>query len=269
MSGTTDIHPTAIVDPGARLGAGVLVGPYCVIGAKVELGDGCRLRNHVTLEGPATIGADNVFYPYASIGQQTQDLKYRGEPTGLSIGDGNTFREFVTVHRGTAPGSCTRIGCLCNFLAYSHIAHDCVVGDGVIFSNNGTIAGHVEIGNHAVIGGLTAVHQYCRIGRHAITGGCSKIVQDVPPFMIADGNPAVVRGVNQVGLERHGFSEESVRGLREAYRLLYRSKLNVKQAVEEMRKTLWGVAEIEQLVAFIESSGRGIIRRPVRGGEGS
>ena len=152
------------------------------------------------------------FYAYASIGQQTQDLKYRGEPTYLRIGDGNTFREFVTVHRGTAPGSWTRIGNRGNFLAYSHVAHDCMVGDGVIFSNNGTIGGHVEVEDYAVIGGLTAVHQYCRIGRHAITGGCSKIVQDVPPFMIADGNPARVRGINQVGLERHGFD----RGEREA-----------------------------------------------------
>ena len=266
MSGT-DIHPTAIVDPGARLGTGVRIGPYCVIGGKVEVGDGCRLQHHVTIEGPSIIGAENVFYAYASIGQQTQDLKYQGEPTYLRVGEGNTFREFVTVHRGTAPESCTRIGSRGNFLAYSHVAHDCVVGDAVIFSNNGTIAGHVEVGDCAVIGGLTAVHQYCRIGRHAITGGCSKIVQDVPPFMIADGNPARVRGVNQVGLERHGFADESVRRLREAYRLLYRSKKNVKQAVEEIRNTLWGAAEIEQLVAFIESSGRGIIRRPVRGGE--
>ena len=263
----TEIHPTAIVDAGARLGADVRVGPYCVIGAEVEVGDGCRLQHHVTLEGPSTMGAENVFYAYASIGQQSQDLKYRGEPTHLRIGDGNTFREFVTVHRGTAPESYTRVGSRGNFLAYSHVAHDCVVGDGVIFSNNGTIAGHVEVEDYAVIGGLTAVHQYCRIGRHAITGGCSKIVQDVPPFMIADGNPARVRGVNQIGLERHGFGEESVRRLREAYRLLYRSKMNVKQAVEEIRKTLWGAAEIEQLVGFIESSGRGIIRRPVRGGE--
>ncbi len=263
----TDIHPTAIVDPGARLGTGVRIGPYCVLGGHVEVGDGCRLQHHVTIEGPSVIGAGNVFYACASIGQQSQDLKYRGEPTHLRIGDGNTFREFVTVHRGTAPDSCTRVGNRGNFLAYSHVAHDCLVGDGVIFSNNGTIAGHVEVQDHAVIGGLTAVHQYCRIGRHAITGGCSKIVQDVPPFMIADGNPARVRGVNQIGLERHGFAEESVRRLREAYRLLYRSKMNVKQAVDEIRKTLWGAAEIEQLVDFIENSGRGIIRRPVRGGE--
>ena len=195
------------------------IGPYCVIAANVEVGDGCRLQNHVTLEGPSTIGAKNVFYAYASIGQQTQDLKYRGEPTYLSVGDGNTFRECVTVHRGTAPESYTRIGNLGNYLAYSHVAHDCTVGDGVIFSNNGTIAGHVVVEDYAIIGGLTAVHQGCRIGRHAITGGCSKIVQDVPPFMIADGNPAIVRGINQVGLERHAFDPESVRRLREAYRL--------------------------------------------------
>jgi UDP-N-acetylglucosamine acyltransferase len=264
----SDIHPTAIVEPGARLGSGVIIGPYCVISAKAELGPGCRLQHHVTIAGPSVIGADNVFYACASIGQQTQDLKYQGEPTHLRVGDGNTFREFVTVHRGTAPDSCTVIGNRGNFLAYSHVAHDCVVGDGVIFSNNGTIAGHVHVHDFAVIGGLTAIHQYCRIGRHAITGGCSKIVQDVPPFMIADGNPAVVRGVNQIGLERHGFAAESVRRLREAYRLLYRSKLNVKQAVEEIRNTLGDAAEIVQLLDFIESSSRGIIRRPPRGGGG-
>lgn len=261
----TEIHPTAIVDPGARLGAGVHIGPYCVIGPGVELGEGCRLQHHVTLAGPAIIGPRNVFFSFASIGQQTQDLKYRGEPTRLSIGEGNTFREFVTIHRGTAPEDCTRVGNGGNFLAYSHVAHDCVVGDRVIFSNNGTIAGHVEVEDCAVIGGLTAVHQYCRIGRHAITGGCSKIVQDVPPFMIADGNPALVRGINQVGLERHGFAGEDVRRLREAYRLLYRSKLNVKQAVEEIRNTLAGFPEIDHLIAFIEASRRGIIRRPVKG----
>lgn len=267
MSETT-IHPTAIVDPGARLGAGVQIGPYCVIGPKVEIGDGCRLQNHVTVQGPTTIGARNVFYSCTSIGQQTQDLKYRGEPTYLAIGDGNTFREFVTVHRGTAPDSYTRVGNLGNYLAYSHVAHDCIVGDSVIFSNNGTIAGHVEVEDYAIIGGLTAVHQYCRIGRHAITGGCSKIVQDVPPFMIADGNPALVRGINQVGLERHAFDPESIRKLREAYRLLYRSEYNVKQAVEQIRATLSGTPEIEQLIVFIEASTRGIIRRPVKGADG-
>ncbi|HEX4083381.1 MAG TPA: acyl-ACP--UDP-N-acetylglucosamine O-acyltransferase [Chthoniobacteraceae bacterium] len=264
----SEIHPTAIIDAAARIGADVRIGPYSIIGPDVELGEGCRLQHHVTLQGPAVIGPRNHFYAYASIGQQTQDLKYTGEPTHLQIGGGNTFREFVSVHRGTAPGSWTRIGDGGNFLAYSHVAHDCTVGDGVIFSNNGTIAGHVEVGDHAIIGGLTAIHQFCRIGRHAITGGCSKIVQDVPPFLIADGNPARVRGVNQIGLERHGFPEEAMRRIREAYRLLYRSKLNAQQAVEEIRKTLWGTAEVEQLVTFIETSNRGIIRRPVRGAEG-
>jgi len=263
----SDIHPSAVVDPAARLGAGIRIGPYCVIGPDVQLGDRCTLQHHVTLQGPSIIGSDNRFYAYTSIGQQTQDLKYRGEPTHLHVGDGNTFREFVTVHRATAPGASTRIGNLGNFLAYSHVAHDCIVGNGVIFSNNGTIAGHVQVDDHAVIGGLTAIHQFCRIGRHAITGGCSKIVQDVPPFMIADGNPARVRGINQIGLERHAFPEESVRLLREAYRLLYRSKLNVKQALEAIRKDLSGPPEIEQLVTFIDSSVRGIIRRPLRGGE--
>ncbi len=259
---SAQIHPTALVAPGAKIGADVFIGPYCVIEDGVTLGDGCWLQHHVTLTGLSTIGRGNRFFSFTSIGQQTQDLKYTGEPTCLLIGDNNCFREFVTVHRGTAPNACTRIGNAGNFLAYSHIAHDCVVGDSVIFSNNGTIAGHVEVGDHAVIGGLTAIHQFCRIGRFALTGGCSKIVQDVPPFMIADGNPASVRGINQVGLERHGFSDETIRHLREAYRLLYRSRLNVKQAEEKIRELINGTPEVEQLLDFIASSQRGIIRRP-------
>ena len=204
------------------------MGPYCVIGAGVELGAGCWLQHHVSLTGPSRIGPRNRFFAFTSIGQQTQDLKYAGEPTYLEVGEGNCFREFVTVNRGTAPGASTRIGSRGHFLAYSHVAHDCTVGDGVIFSNNGTIAGHVEVGDHAIIGGLTAVHQFCRIGQHAITGGCSKIVQDVPPFMIADGNPGEVRGYNKVGLERHGFDEEAVRAIKEAYRIIYRSRMNLQ-----------------------------------------
>jgi UDP-N-acetylglucosamine acyltransferase len=254
------IHPTAVVEPSAELGARVTIGPYCVIGRGVILGDGCRLHHHVSLAGPAKIGADNEFYPFSCIGHRTQDLKYRGEPTHLEIGDGNTFREFTTAHRGTDPGSVTRIGTGGNFLAYSHIAHDCVVGDKVIFSNNGTLAGHVEVGDHAIIGGLTAVHQFCRIGSHAITGGCSKIVQDVPPFMIADGNPAEVRSINRVGLERREFSQETIRLIREAFRLIYRSGFNLKQAVEAIRERLDQTDEIRTIVEFVESSQRGIIR---------
>ena len=254
------IHPTAIVDPEAGIGPDVVIGPYCVIGRDVTIGAGCWLQNQVTICGPVKIGAGNRFHSFCSIGQQTQDLKYVGEPTYLEIGDGNCFREFVTVNRATAIGSVTRVGNHGNFLAYSHIAHDCVVEDDVIFSNNGTLAGHVLVQEYAIIGGLTAIHQYCRIGRHAITGGCSKIVQDVPPFLIADGNPAEVRGVNVVGLERRGVPAETIRVLKEAYRILYRAKLNTKQAMEELERSFGDVAEARELIEFIEKSERGIIR---------
>jgi UDP-N-acetylglucosamine acyltransferase len=254
------IHPTAIVDLSAQIGAGSEVGPYCVIGPNVTLGENSWLQHHVTLCGPMRAGARNKFYAYCSIGQQTQDLKYKGEPTYLEIGDENTFREFVTVNRGTTSEGKTRIGSRGNFLAYSHIGHDCDVGDEVVFSNNGTLAGHVHVGDNAVMGGLTAVHQFCRIGRFAITGGCSKIVQDVPPFMIADGNPAEIRGVNSVGLERKGYSSEKVKPIKEAFRLLFRSKYNTGQAIEAIRKELPPSEEINQIVEFIEKNERGIIR---------
>ena len=254
------IHPTAIVDPGAQIGAGSQIGPYCVIGPNVALGEDCWLQHHVTLCGPMRAGARNKFYAYCSIGQQTQDLKYKGEPTYLEIGDENTFREFVTVNRSTTSEGKTRIGNRGNFLAYSHIGHDCTVGDEVVFSNNGTLAGHVEVGDNAVMGGLTAVHQFCRIGRFAITGGCSKIVQDVPPFMIADGNPAEIRGVNSVGLERKGYSAEKIKSIKEAFRLLFRSKCNTQQGIEAIRNELPPSEEINQIVEFIEKTERGIIR---------
>lgn len=254
------IHPTAIVDAKAELGAGTVVGPYCIIGPDVALGENCSLQHHVTLAGPTKAGARNKFYAYCSIGQQTQDLKYAGEPTYLEIGDENTFREFCTVNRSTKADGKTRVGSRGNFLAYSHIGHDCTVGDSVIFSNNGTLAGHVQVGNHAIMGGLTAVHQFCRLGRFAITGGCSKIVQDVPPFMIADGNPAEIRGVNLVGMERNNFPPEAVKAIKEAFRLIYRSKLNTRQAIEAVRKEIEPREEITQIIEFIEASERGIIR---------
>ncbi len=231
------IHPTAIVDPGAEIGSGTIVGPYCVIGANVVIGANCWLQHHVTLQGPMRAGAKNKFYAYCSIGQQTQDLKYAGEPTYLEISDENTFREFVTVNRSTTSDGKTRVGSRGNFLAYSHIGHDCAVGNEVVFSNNGTLAGHVQVGDNAVMGGLTAVHQFCRIGRFAITGGCSKIVQDIPPFMIADGN----------------------QWIKEAFRLIYRSKYNTAQALEAVRKELPQSEEVREIVAFIEKTERGII----------
>jgi UDP-N-acetylglucosamine acyltransferase len=253
------IHPTAIIDSSAQVGAGTEVGAYTVIGPGVAIGANCVIHNHVSIAGPTKIGDGNTFFPYVSVGQRSQDLKYSGEPTYLEIGDNNSFREFCTLNRGTAPGSKTIIGSHGNFLAYSHIAHDCTVGDHVIFSNNGTLAGHVIVEDHAVIGGLSGVHQFCRIGQHAIIGGCTKIVQDVPPFMIADGMPAEIRGINQVGLERRGFDPEVIRTLREAYKLIYRANLNTKQAVAAIREQLAANPQLTALVEFIETSKRGIV----------
>lgn len=253
------IHPTAIVDSTVILDEGCHIGPYCQVGPGVLLGKDCILHSHVVLQGPCAIGAQNIFYPFCSIGQRTQDLKYRGEPTALEIGTSNTFREFVTINRSTTPESKTVIGDHGNFLAYSHIAHDCTVGNHILFSNNGTLAGHVRVEDYAIIGGLTAVHQFCRIGQHAIIGGCSKIVQDVPPFMIADGNPAAIHGINIIGLKRFGFRESEVSMLKKAHRFLYRSKLNLQQALEKLQE-MQPNNNINLLISFVTSSNRGIIR---------
>ena len=263
MNGMTEtcIHPTAIVDPKARLGTGIQVGPYAVIGAEVELGDGCRVGHHATLEGSGKIGPRCEFFPYAAIGFKTQDLKYKGEPTYYEIGEGNTFREFSTVHRGTAPGEKTIIGNENLFLAYSHIAHNCIVGNKTIFSNNATLAGHVVVGDYAVISGLSAVHQFCRIGEHSIIGGCAKIVQDVPPYLIADGNPANLRGVNHVGLERRGFTEADIKALRRAYRILADKTLNFSQAVEKIEVSKDAAnSHVKVLINFMKTTQRGVIR---------
>lgn len=260
------IHPTAIIDPSAVLGEGVEVGPYCVIGPDVALGEGCWLQHHVTILGPSRIGARNRFYAYASIGQQTQDLKYAGEPTYLEIGGDNTFREFCTVNRATMPGDKTIVGSHNHFLAYSHVGHDCVVGDHVIFSNNGTLGGHVVMGNHAIISGLSAVHQFCRIGERSMIGGCAKVVQDVPPFCIVDGNPGVTRGLNLVGLQRAGFSDESIRSLRRVFKALFRKGLNVSQALEELEAEPDKLtAEARVLMEFARATKRGLCPGPRNG----
>ncbi|KAB2644432.1 MAG: acyl-ACP--UDP-N-acetylglucosamine O-acyltransferase [Verrucomicrobia bacterium] len=256
----SSIHSTAIIDSSAKIGSGTRVGPYCVIGSGVVIGEHCTLHNHVTIAGSTTIGAHNEFYPFSSIGQQTQDLKYAEEPTFLEIGHHNCFRECVTVNRATAPHGKTVIGSHGNFLAYAHIAHDCVVGNHVIFSNNGTLAGHVSVEDNVVLGGLSAVHQFCRVGQHAIIGGCTKIVQDVPSFMIADGNPAEVRGINQIGLERHGMSSSEIRDLREAYKIIYRGSLNTAQALEVLHEKYQQSLLVLALIDFISHSKRGIVR---------
>ena len=251
------IHPTAIISPKAHLASDVEIGPFCVIRDGVELGAGCKLESHVTLAGPTKIGARNHFHAYCSIGAQSQDLKYDAEPTYCEIGEGNTFREFCSVNRGTLPGTLTKIGSHNHFLSYVHIAHDCVVGNHVIFSNNGTLAGHVLVEDHVILGGFTAVHQFCRLGRHCITGGCTKVVQDVAPFMLVDGNPAKARGLNLVGLQRHGFSEEEIRALKDAYKTIYMRKLNRAQAIAELESIATDAAVLH-LAAFFKESQRGV-----------
>jgi len=254
------IHPTAIISPNAEIDDTCEIGPYCVIGDGVQLGKGCHLVNHVTIQGPTTIGKENQFHPYCSIGSQTQDLKYTEEPTYLEIGDHNHFREFTTINRGTAPGEKTVIGSDNHLLAYSHVAHNCIVGNHCIFSNNGTLAGHVIMEDYAIIGGLSAVHQYCRIGQHAMIGGCTKVVQDVPPFFIADGNPAEIRSINTVGLQRRGFSEDELGRIKKSLRLLKNSTLNTTQACQEIEKSFEECQKIQTLLTFIQKSERGIIR---------
>ena len=259
-----EIHPTALVSPGAVIGNGSTIGPYSVIGEEVEIGSDCNLHNHVVITGKCRIGKKNTFHSHSVIGGLSQDLKYSSEPTFLEIGDSNNFREFVTINRGTEPDSKTIVGSYGNFLAYSHIAHDCIVGDHVIFSNNGTLAGHVQMGDYAILGGLTAVHQFCRIGKHAITGGCSKIVQDVPPFMVADGNPAEIRSINSIGLQRRGFSQEQIKSLKDAYKIIFLRNLTISDAVTQLKEMAAQYSEsipIQELIDFVVSSERGIIRR--------
>jgi UDP-N-acetylglucosamine acyltransferase len=257
---TTEIHPTAIVDSSASLGEGVSVGPYSVIGAHVEIGASARVMAHVYLDGHTRIGANCTIFPFASIGTQTQDLKFKGGTTHVDIGERTVIREYVTVNSGTEDGEVTRVGSGCLLMAYSHVAHGCIVGNEVILANCGTLAGHVVLDDHAILGGLSAVHQFVHIGRLAIIGGCSKITQDCPPFMIIDGHPAQVRGLNRVGLQRHGFDEDSMKNLKAAYRILYREGKSVTQAVENLRAEFGDDAEIRELIEFIFRSERGIIK---------
>lgn len=256
------IHPTAVISPDAELGIDLTIGPYCVIGAGVKLGDRCVLHSHVVIEGPCKIGNDNEFFPFAVIGGKTQDLKYIGEPTHLEIGDHNVFRENTTIHRGTHAEIPTRIGNHNLFLCYSHVAHDCQLGNHIILSNNGTLAGHVEVADYAIVSGLTAVHQFCRIGEHSIMGGCSKIVQDIPPYMIVDGNPASTRGLNQVGLTRRGFSEDDVRALKSAYKKLFLKKdQNMSVVLSSLKATAAASnPHVMHLIDFVEKSSRGVTR---------
>lgn len=256
------VHPTAVVHPGARLAADVVVGPYAIIGDEVELGSGCQVQAHAVIEGPARIGQRNRFFPGCAIGLIPQDLKFRGERSEVVIGDENTFREFCTVHRGTAGGGAlTRIGNHNLIMAYAHVAHDCILGDHVILGNGATLAGHVVIEDHASVGAFCGVHQFCRIGKHSFVGGYSVVTQDVLPFSrTVSERETRAFGVNVIGLERRGFSTERIEALRSAFRLLMQSKLNTTQALEQIHASLDRSPDIEELIRFIETSERGVIK---------
>ena len=256
----SEIHPTAVIEEGARIGEGCRIGPYCVIGPNVILGIGCELHSHVVIDGHTEIGSENTFYPFASIGLRTQDLKWDGGTTWTRVGSNNTFREYVTVHSATADGDATVIGSHNNLLAYTHVAHDCQLGDHIIMSNVGTLAGHVIVEDRAIVGGLAAVHQFCRIGTMSIIGGCSKVVQDVPPYMMVDGNPAATRTLNKEGLKRNGVNEDTQKSMRQVYRILFRSEQTFTNAVKQVRADVATSPELEHLLAFIESSERGIAK---------
>jgi UDP-N-acetylglucosamine acyltransferase len=261
------IHPLAAVDPAARLGDGVKVGPFAVIGAGVEIGDGTEVGAGAQIQGPTRIGRENRIYPQAAIGFDPQDLKFGGEEVRLEIGDHNQFREFCTVHRGTSKGGgVTRVGSDSLFMAYTHIAHDCQVGSRVIFANNATLAGHVEVHDDANISAFSSVHQFCRVGRHAYVGGYTVATMDALPFVKTVGQKPACYGLNSIGLKRKGMALETIRRLEAAYRILVRSRLPTPRAVEQIRAELAGDPDVDYLIAFVESARRGVIKSPPRGG---
>lgn len=254
------IHETAVVHPGARIGKDVEIGPYAVIGEHVLIGDGTKIGAHVVIDGWTSIGKNCVIFPSASIGAEPQDLKFNGEKSYVFIGDNTKIREFATINRATGEGEETRVGSNVLLMAYTHVAHNCIVGNNVIMSNGATLAGHVVVEDRAVIGGLTGVHQFVKIGRNAMIGGASKIVQDVPPFVIVDGHPAKVAGLNNVGLARANISVNARRNLKKAYKILYRSGLSLAQAIAVMEQELELCEEVEHLLRFLRNVERGICR---------
>ena len=255
------IHPTAIVHPGARLAEDVEVGPFAVIGEHVSLGAGTWVGPHAVIEGWTEIGEQNKIFQFASVGAEPQDLKFAGEQSTLKIGDRNRVREFVTIHRGTADGGGeTVIGHNCLFMAYSHVAHDCQVGNGVILANAATLAGHVLVDDYAILGGLSAVHQFTHVGAHVMVSGGSMVAQDIVPYCIAQGDRAQTVGLNLVGLKRRGFSAEALKGIKQAYKLVFRSNLRQEEALEKIATELPDIPEIRLVIDFIRNSERGIAR---------
>ncbi len=255
------IHVTAIVDPAARVADDVAIGPYTVVGPDVEIGPGSSIGSHCVIAGHTRLGANNTISPFASIGEAPQDKKYSGEPTRLEIGDGNTIREFCTLNRGTVQDAgVTRIGNGNWIMAYVHVAHDCQIGDRTIFANNAQLAGHVHIGDDAILGGFTLVHQFCRVGTHSITGLGTVVLQDVPPYTKASGNPVHPYGINSEGLRRRGFSVEAIAALKRAYKTVYRSGHTLDAAMRELEPLAAEFAEVRPLLDFLAVPGRGIIR---------
>jgi UDP-N-acetylglucosamine acyltransferase len=256
-----NIHPSAVVSSRARLGRDCHIGPYSVVGDEVALGDGVRLESHCVVDGRTTIGAGTQVFPFVSIGLAPQDLKYKGEPAETRIGKRNHIREFVTIHRGSAGGGMlTQTGDDCLIMAQAHIAHDCKLGDGVIMANAATLAGHVTIEDGANVGAYSGVHQFCRVGREAYIGGYSVVVKDALPFALTVGNHARCFGLNTTGMKRRGYSQEVIKSLHHAFRLLLSSKLNTSQALEQIRDSIPDCQEVAELVRFIETSQRGVVK---------
>jgi UDP-N-acetylglucosamine acyltransferase len=258
MTATATIHPSALVSPDAKLGTNVDVGAFAIIGEGCEVGDGCIIAPRATLERNVRL-ASNVKVGVGSVlGGDPQDLKFRGEFTTVEVGEGTTIREYVTINRGTAHSQRTAVGRNCFLMSYVHLAHDCELGDGVIISNGTQLAGHVTVEDRAILSGLSAVHQFVKIGRHSFVGGCSRVSKDVPPFLKAVGNPIKLYGLNSVGLQRSGFGDDAVRDLKRAYRIVFRSDLNVSQGLERARGELPQTEEVTHFLRFIEESQRGV-----------
>lgn len=255
------IHSTAIIHPGAEIADDVSIGPFSVIGANVKIGSGTTVAAHVVIEGWTEIGSDNQIFQFSSIGAAPQDLKYAGEETRLKIGDRNRIREFTTLNRGTTEGGgVTAVGNDNLLMAYAHVAHDCIIHDHAILANAATLAGHVEVESSAILGGLAAVHQFCRIGCHTMISGGAMVAQDVPPYTVAQGDRAKTMGLNLIGMKRRGFSEETIRGIKQAYRMVFRSGMRLEEALDAIVDEIESTPELDHFVDFIRESQRGIAR---------
>lgn len=258
----TDIHPTAIVADGAALGEGVTVGPYSVLGPNIEVGDGAEIMSHVVIDGHTRLGSNCRVFPFASLGTETQDLKYAGAVTQVEIGADTVIREYVTVNSATSEGQATRVGKGCFIMAYSHVAHACNIGDGVVMANSTNLAGHVVLEDRCIIGGLVGIHQFVRVGTLCMVGGLARITQDCPPYMLVAGSPASVRGVNSVGLKRNGVDANASSLLKGAYRTLFREGKAMSAAIREVRGAGESCAEVQRLLSFLEGSERGVTPGP-------